>query len=211
MRKLLKYGFLLAFAAVVLWGGWSLLHPTEENDVFLVILDPGHGGDDPGAMVGETMEKDINLAIALLVREQLADQEDVTVVMTREQDVFLSLTDRAELANQEKADLYVSIHANALEGDDSFAGIFTFYHPDKRSDQAVAETIQAAVSASSGGLDRGVRSEDYAVLRETDMSAVLVETGFMTCPEELSMLQDLDYQKLLAVGIAQGILNCRTD
>ena len=65
------------------------------------------------------------------------------------------------------------------------------------------------MTAASGGLDRGVRSEDYAVLRETDMPAVLVETGFMTCPEELALLLDADYQKLLAQGIAEGILACR--
>lgn len=211
MKKLLKYGFLLIFAVLVLWGGWSLLHPAKDNDGFLVVLDPGHGGDDPGAIVGEAMEKDINLAVALLVQEQLSEQEEVTVVMTRDQDVFLPLTDRAELANRENADLYVSIHANALENDDSFAGVFTFYHPDKSSDKAVAKTIQSAVISACGGLDRGIRSEDYAVLRETDMPAVLVETGFMTCPEELNRLLDTDYQKLLAHGIAQGILAFRED
>ncbi|MGM9607833.1 MAG: N-acetylmuramoyl-L-alanine amidase [Oscillospiraceae bacterium] len=208
MSKVLKRGLLVILAILVLWGGWSLLHREEDDGVFLVVLDPGHGGDDPGAVVGETLEKDINLAIALLVREQLEEQEGITVLMTREQDVYPSLTDRADFANRENADLFVSIHANSLE-DDSYAGIITFYHPDKRSSRAFAQAIQAAAAAASGGIDRGVRSEDYAVLRETDMPAVLVETGFMTCPEELALLQDADYQKLLAEGIAQGILNCR--
>ena len=208
MSKVLKYGLLLIFAVLVLWGGWSLLHQEEDDGVFLVVLDPGHGGNDPGAVVGEAQEKDINLAIALLVREQLEEQEGITVLMTRDQDVYPSLTDRADFANQEQADLFVSIHANSLE-DNSYAGIFTFYHPDKRSSRAFAKAIQASVTAASGGLDRGVRSEDYAVLRETDMPAVLVETGFMTCPEELALLLDTDYQKLLAQGIAQGILDCR--
>lgn len=210
LKKLLKYGFLLVFAVLVLWGGWSLLHPAKEHNGFLVVLDPGHGGDDPGAVVGEAMEKDINLTVALLVREQLSEQEGVTVLMTRDQDIYPSLTDRAELANGEKADLYVSIHANTLENNDSFAGVFTFYHPDKPGDKRVADTIQAAVTASTGGIDRGIRSEDYAVLRETEMSAVLIEMGFMTSPDELGMLLDAEYQKLLAQGIAQGILDCRT-
>lgn len=208
MSKVLKCVFLLIFAVLVLWGGWTLLRQEEDDGVFRVVLDPGHGGEDPGAVVGEAQEKDINLAITLLVRDLLAEQEGVAVLMTREQDVYPSLTDRADFANQEKADLYVSIHANSLE-DNSYAGIFTFYHPDKRSSRTPAETIQAAVTAASGGLDRGVRSEDYAVLRETDMPAVLVETGFMTCPEELALLLDADYQKLLAQGIAEGILACR--
>lgn len=208
MSKVLKYGLLLIFAVLVLWGGWSLLNREEDNGAFLVVLDPGHGGEDPGAVVGESLEKDINLAVALLVREQLAEQDGVVVLMTREQDVYPSLIERADYANQEKADLYVSIHANSLE-DTSYAGIFTFYHPDKRSSRVPAQAIQTAVTAVSGGLDRGVRSEDYAVLRKTEMPAVLVETGFMTCPEELALLLDADYQKLLAQGIAQGILNCR--
>lgn len=208
----------MAFAALVLWGICSLLlkgkndsiipRSAENNGEFLVVLDPGHGGNDPGAVTGKALEKDITLSIALLVQKQLAEQEGVTVVMTREEDVYPSLTDRTDLANQEKADLYVSIHANALENNDSYAGIYTFYHPDKPSDKAVAKTIQSAIITATGGIDRGVCSENYAVLRETDMPAVLIETGFMTCPEELDMLLNADYQKLLAQGIAQGILTC---
>lgn len=211
MNKLLKYGFLVVFAALVLWGGWSLLHPSEEQSTgaFLVVIDPGHGDTDPGAMVGETMEKDINLAVALLVREQLERQPDITVSMTRQDDTFLSLTERAELANQSGADLFVSIHANALEDNDSYSGIFTFYHPDKSEDRALAAKLQKAVTAACGGVDRGVRSADYAVLRETEMDAVLIETGFLTCPDELVRLMDPDYQAQLAQGIAEGILACR--
>jgi N-acetylmuramoyl-L-alanine amidase len=211
LNKLLKYGFLLLFAALVLWGGWSLLHPAEDTSdgVFLVVLDPGHGDTDPGAMVGETMEKDINLAVALLVRDQLEQQPGITVRMTRQDDTFLSLSERAQLANQSGADLFVSIHANALEDNDSYSGIFTFYHPDKSKDRAQAAKLQKAVTAACGGVDRGVRSADYAVLRETEMAAVLIETGFLTCPEELANLVDPDYQVLLAQGIAEGILACR--
>lgn len=227
LTKVLKYGFLLLFAILVLLGGWSLLHPEgdqstsqrptrvhstfqqpteEDSDTFLVVLDPGHGGKDPGAMVGDVMEKDITLAVALLVQEQL-EGEGISVIMTREEDVYPNLTERADLANQEEADLYISIHVNALENNDSYAGIYTFYHPDKPSDKALAEAIQAAVTSASGGIDRGVEGEDYAVLRNTEMSAVLIETGFMSCPEELIKLQDAEYQKLLAQGIAQGILD----
>lgn len=227
LTKVLKYGFLLLFAILVLLGGWSLLHPKgdqstsqrltrdhstfqqpteEDSGTFLVVLDPGHGGKDPGAMVGDVMEKDITLAVALLVQKQL-EGEGISVIMTREEDVYPNLTERADLANQEEADLYISIHVNALENNDSYAGIYTFYHPDKPSDKALAEAIQAAVTSASGGIDRGVESEDYAVLRNTEMSAVLIETGFMSCPEELIKLQDAEYQELLAQGIAQGILD----
>lgn len=180
----------------------------EQENVFRVVLDAGHGGEDPGAVVGDVQEKNINLAVALLVQEQLKDREGLDVCLTRDEDVFVSLKDRADFANKSNADLFVSIHANALEGNEGFSGIMTFYHPDKMSSEPAADLIHCAVLAASDGVDRGVRSENYAVLRDTKMRAILIETGFMTCPEELALLQDLNYQTLLAEGIAQGILDC---
>lgn len=205
MPKFLRYCLLFVCVVLIIWGGLTFFL-TKDDGYFVVVLDAGHGGDDPGATVGETYEKDINLAVTLLVQEQLKTQENIIVKMTRTEDVFVSLSDRAAYANDEKADLFISIHANALENDESFSGVFSFYHPKKRSSKEPAKIIQKFVSDETGAADRGVRSEDYAVLRETEMPAVLVETGFMTCPEELELLVDADYQKQLAKGIAQGIL-----
>lgn len=202
--KFLKLSVGFLFLVLLLWGALVLFVP-ENDSIFHVVLDPGHGGEDPGAVAGEIYEKDINLAIALLIRDNLAGQEGITVSLTRDDDSFPSLTDRAEFANKERADLYVSIHANALD-DETYSGIFTFYHPDKRSSKKAAELIQSAASTASGAIDRGVRTENYAVLRETDMPAVLVETGFMTCPEELALLIDTEYQAKIANGITEGIL-----
>lgn len=205
MPKFLRYAVLVSALILVVWGIYTLTSPKEDGP-FVVVLDPGHGGDDPGAVVGEDCEKDIDLAVALLVREQLAGQEDLVVKMTRSEDVFIPLSDRAAYANGEEADLFVSIHANALDNNIEYAGIMTFHHPKKSDGKSPAKQIQAAVCNETGGIDRGVRSEDYAVLRETEMPAVLVETGFMTCPEELALLTDAAYQQKLAAGIAQGIL-----
>lgn len=205
MRKFLRYAVLISAVILVVWGAYTLTHPAQSGD-FVVVLDAGHGGDDPGAAVGEVYEKDINFAVALLVRERLEGQEGLTVRMTRTEDVFVSLSDRAAFANDEQADLFVSIHANALENNTDYAGIMTFYHPKKLSSKKPAQLLQTAVCGETDGIDRGVRSEDYAVLRETDMPAVLVETGFMTCPEELARLTDSAYQQKLADGIARGIL-----
>lgn len=205
MPKFFKYCLLFVCTVLIIWGGLTIFLSKGDGD-FVVVLDAGHGGDDPGATVGETYEKDINLAVTLLVQEQLKTQENVVVKMTRTEDVFLSLSDRAIYANDIKADLFISIHANALENNEEFSGIFTFYHPEKRSSKKPAKIIQEAIFNETGAEDRGVRSENYAVLRETKMPAVLVETGFMTCPEELALLVDGDYQKQLAKGIAQGIL-----
>lgn len=208
MPKILKFSIAFLGVIIVIWAALALVGRNERVEIRTVVLDAGHGGDDPGATAEGVYEKDINLAIALRVKQLLEADGELTVLLSRREDVFVSLTDRAAYANGTGADLFVSIHANALENNDSFSGIYTFYHPQKRSDQALAQTIQSAVAEASGGIDRGVRSEDYAVLRETTMPAVLVETGFMTCPEELANLTDEDYQDRLAAGIAQGILQC---
>lgn len=205
MGKVFRYGLLLVCLTIVIVGG-LMIFCSEDDPYFIVVLDAGHGGDDPGATVGETYEKDINLAVALLVQKQLAGQENIIVKMTRTEDVFVPLSERAAYANTEEADLFVSIHANALENNTDYSGVFTFYHPKKYSSQKGANLIQKAVISATGATDRGVRSEDYAVLRETEMPAVLVETGFMTCPAELALLVDGDYQCQLADGITQGII-----
>lgn len=206
--KLLKCSLMVLLVVLLIWGGLALFLPKEDG-VFRVVLDPGHGGKDPGAVVGDYMEKDINLCIALQVRELLAVQEGIQVTMTRDEDIFLELDERADLANKEKADLFISIHANALEDNDSFSGLFTFYHSGKRSGIAPAGQMQAAVVAASGATDRGTRGANYAVLRETKMPAILIETGFMTCPEELARLIDPEYQTKLAQGITNGILSIK--
>lgn len=172
-----------------------------------IVLDPGHGGHDPGAVAGDAYEKDVDLAVALLVRDYLEARGGITVSMTREDDTFIALSDRAAFANERNADLFISIHANALDSNTTWSGIYTFYHPDKTHCEPLARSIQSGAAASSGGIDRGVRSEQYRVLGETQMQAALIELGFMTCPTELARLRDPAYQKLLAQGIAQGILD----
>ena len=181
------------------------LKGTIEDKTFCIVLDPGHGGEDPGAVSGEIYEKNINLSVALLVCEQLQKYENVVVKMTRDDDNFISLSERADIANTQGADLFVSIHANSLD-DTSYAGVITFYHPKKFSSKRPAEIIQRNICSATNAINRNVRSENYAVLRETRMPAVLVETGFMTCPEELTNLINPEYQYFLALGISEGII-----
>lgn len=164
---------------------------------------PWPRGQCPGAVYDGVEEKDINLQVALRVEELLEDQENLSVRLTRGEDTDLGLYERAQLANDAGADLFVSIHSNALEQTD-YEGIFTYFWTSK-SEQA-AQVIQNAVVDATGGVDRGVRSEEFVVIRETKMPAVLVEMGFMTCPEELERLIDPDYQDKLAQGLVDGIL-----
>jgi len=175
-----------------------------------VVLDPGHGGSSQGAEYQGVKESTLNLAIAQKTAEALR-REGVDVVMTRTEDTELSLYARTELARQEGADLFVSIHCNASTTTDDAQGIYTAYHPNLPGSQLLAEVLQEAMMASSGGADMGVEERpDLAVLRTADMPAALVECGFMSTPRELMMLQDEGYQERLAEGIAQGVLTCLT-
>ncbi len=186
----------------------------EEDTGFVVVIDAGHGGIDAGALSAseDVMEKDINLAVALYVQQLLQEDglgesgEGLTVVMTREDDSYLTLSERVELAESAQADLFVSIHANALENSTTWTGIYTYYHPDKPEDATLAQTVQQQVIAATGAVDQGANSADYYVIRETSMPAILIETGFLSSPAELALLVDSEYQQKIAQGIASGIL-----
>lgn len=196
-----------ALTAVFILFDHSTGRPQRSNDgTFLVVLDPGHGGSAPGAIYEGVEEKDINLMVAQLVWALLEEQEGVEVLMTREGDEDIGLYERSDAANEADADLFVSLHSNALD-DSSYAGIMTFYWT--RQSRSAAEILQNAVISATGAKDRGVRTEEYVVIREADMPAVLIEMGFMTCPEELARMIDPDYQAKLAEGIAEGILQIK--
>lgn len=170
----------------------------------LVALDPGHGGSASGAAYGGALEKDIVLAITLKVKD-LLEAKGCRVVLTRSDDRDVGLYERCDVANAAGAEIFVSVHANAAPGNDAFQGTYTYYYPGSRDGAALAQCVQARTVASAGSVDRGILSENFVVVRETAMPAALVETGFMTCQEELERLTDPAYQDRLAWGIAAGI------
>lgn len=171
---------------------------------FQVALDAGHGGYSSGAVYEGIYEKDINLPIALRSAELLREK-GCEVLLTRGDDTFVDLYDRSYLANDAGVDIFVSVHSNASVTNPNFQGTFTYFFPGSKSGEDLAGVIQRAVTKAAGSIDHGLLSEDFVVLRETNMPAVLVETGFMTCHEELMRLCDPDYRERLAQGIAQGI------
>jgi N-acetylmuramoyl-L-alanine amidase len=174
---------------------------------FTVVVDAGHGGQDPGTIgYGDLQEKDINLAVARKVAA-LLEQRGIGVVMTRSQDRFLELEERAAIANRHNADLFVSIHSDSapnrsLEG-------FTVYvaraaSPDSRQ---AAQAIYRSMSAT-GSDSHGIREADYRVLVQTTCPAVLVELGYLSNAADARRLQDNAFQNRLAQAITDGVLTC---
>lgn len=171
-----------------------------------IVLDAGHGGKDAGANHGDLYEKDINLAVAKKTKALLSEA-GYKVKMTREDDTYAALSDRVAFANRRNAKVFVSIHCNSSE-DGSGNGIETFYAESKNwNSEKLAESIQTNIVNATGAKDREVKTADYAVILGTDMSAALVEVGFLTDKNERILLQNEDYQQKLAEGISEGILD----
>lgn len=170
-----------------------------------IALDAGHGGKDQGADNSNVLEKTINLEIAQKVKEIL-EKSDYRIGMVREDDSFIELKERAEYANVREASVFVSIHCNSSESGEG-SGIETYYSEQKtEADRALAEALQEAVISKTNARDRETRSADYVVLTETKMPSALVEVGFLSDASERKLLQQEEYQKQLAQGIADAIL-----
>ncbi len=224
---------------------------TPEGIKHTVVIDPGHGGVDPGAQ-GYASEEEVVLAVALKVRD-LLEASGVEVILTREDDYALQrekradLAARSELATSDKHNLFLSIHANAAE-DANAQGIETFVFGEPLNDALVsraveengggavgaelteaaqrvasiegevfreeqlnyswslANMIQDRMVSATGALDRGVKKNVFYVIRNARTPAILVETGFLSHPEEGPKLATDAYQTTLAVAIADGII-----
>ena len=198
--------------------------PAKERET-LVVIDAGHGGKDPGAVGkdeegneildedGEAVikEKDINLAVAKMVYNNLKNK-GISVMMTRKTDKFLELNEIAEIANEAEATLFVSIHSNSVDGVPTANGteVLYFDNEDKEeygiSTKTIAKTLLEYMLDVVDMHDRGVRERPgLAVLKWTEMPAVLVELGFVTNAEDQEKLIAPDWQADAAWGISQGI------
>jgi N-acetylmuramoyl-L-alanine amidase len=168
-----------------------------------VILDPGHGGSDSGAVWGGRREKDVTLDLARRVKFALA-QQGVVAVLTRNSDVTVSLAQRAAMANQRPQALFVSLHLNASENR-SAHGLETFFYGERGRDLALR--IHQRVRGSTGWTNRGVKSRRLSVLRHTVAPAALVECGFLSHRKEASAVASDAFQIRLAASIARGIVD----
>lgn len=178
----------------------------------LIMIDPGHGGEDFGTYSlkkGKYKEKFLNLTTARIVRNYL-HQMGYQTLMTRSDDVFVSLEKRAVFANNKQPKLFVSIHYNSAPNKEA-DGIEVFYyrsdedHVRTKASKKLAQAILNQVVINTEAKSRGIKHGNLAVIRETQMPAVLIEGGFLTNDDELKKLKDTSYLKRLSWGIAKGI------
>lgn len=172
-----------------------------------ICIDAGHGGSDPGAVGTDPFrleEKQVTLAVSLRLRDELKSRGH-TVVMTRTGDKAVGLGTRAKIAKNARADFFVSIHANAAAAP-SAQGMEVYHFPASTPGSVGADRVLREMLARfPGHRNRGVKEANFAVLRLTDMPAILVETEFITSPVQLRFLADPDNQAGLAEAIAHGV------
>lgn len=217
---------IIAAAAVVLTGFWEAGHAvytwSRRSDAgtakYTVVIDPGHGGNDPGKVgVNDAYEKDINLSIALVLKEIL-EQNDCRVILTRDSDAGLyqagdsnkkmaDLRKRCQIIDESGADVTVSIHQNSFSHESS-KGAQVFYQTTSSEGKLLADTLQHQLIASLNEENRRVAkaNSDYYMLKHTKGIMVIVECGFLSNWEEAKLLTQENYQRRVAWAIALGTL-----
>ncbi|MBQ3558893.1 MAG: N-acetylmuramoyl-L-alanine amidase [Agathobacter sp.] len=186
------------------------LHEVYEK---IIVVDAGHGGSQPGAVKKDIYEKHLNLDIVLKLKELLdeVDEKKLKVFYTRLEDTNPSLMDRAYMANQLDANLFISVHNNA-SADGKFSslnGTMVLYSPDENDDSSkrLAQICLENVNASTGSKDLGLVEADHIyIIRASEVPVALIEVGYMTNTTELDNLCTPEYQKKVAQGIYNAIM-----
>ena len=176
--------------------------------VVTIAIDPGHGGRDPGGVVGDVLEKHVTLEIANRLAELVDAQPELKAVLTRTTDITVDNQLRLQLAEGAGAVLYLSVHINSYD-DPSVHGAETLVDDTRAQDDPswkLAESVQNALVAATGARDRGVRSQGL-YLEHTKLPAVSAEVGFLSSTEERPKLLDPAYQEKIAQGLLQGVLD----
>jgi N-acetylmuramoyl-L-alanine amidase len=199
---------------------------TVLNPLPTVILDPGHGGKDDGASGNNLVEKNLSLDVALRI-EQILKPYGFPVILTRRDDTFVPLEERAAIANKIQNGIFVSIHFNHAK-DRVSTGVETFYAPAKvppddnwtwagffnkpdapplDNGETLAGFIQASLVLRLEAVNRGIKSRELYVVRHTRCPAVLVEGGFINNPLEAAMISNGEYRQRIASAVAEGIMS----
>ncbi|MFC4620279.1 N-acetylmuramoyl-L-alanine amidase CwlD [Camelliibacillus cellulosilyticus] len=202
----------------VSWNHWHL--PLSGR---IIVIDAGHGGPDGGAEGGDLVEKNIALNIAQNLRDYL-QEAGALVIMTRDEDKDLADKDmeglsrrktqdlkrRAKMADQADADLFITIHLNAIPSS-RWHGAQTFYHPKSLRNKQLAAFIQDSLRSSLNNTNRQAKAIEHIYLLKTaKMPAALVEAGFLSNPKERKLLGRKSYQKKISEAIYKGVLRFYT-
>jgi N-acetylmuramoyl-L-alanine amidase len=188
----------------------ATIHPP--SDLPHIVIDPGHGGEDYGTYSIKSpkyQEKLLTLSSAMMLKRFL-NQMGYKTSLTRKDDSFISLEDRAAIANNLKPTLFVSIHYNSAPSVEA-EGVEIYYYKNDDSRRRVTKSKELAhdvlkrVLNATQAKSRGVKHGNFAVIRETEMPAILIEGGFLSHPDERSRIKNPTYLKQLAWGIALGI------
>lgn len=196
------------------WKSWNL--PLSGK---IIYIDPGHGGPDGGAVGGDILEKDVALQVSLRLRDYLQEQ-GALVLLTREDDSDLAsestsgysrrkvedLKNRVEIINDSEADLFLSIHLNAIPSS-KWSGAQTFYFPASDENEAVAKFIQDELRRNLENTTRSAKAiSNLYILKNVKKPGALVEVGFLSNYTERELLGTDSYQEKLAASIYNGIL-----
>lgn len=210
----LVLGFLLARAKLGKSRAKTVML-TKANDTYTVCVDAGHGGSDVGAIgLDGSYEKDDNLRLAKKVAEAL-EESGVTVIMTRPDDRDMQLDWRSDAANEANADIFVSLHRNSTEEANTTKGVEIWIH-SSGSERSYAAADDIMTNLESVGItdNRGIRigtqgnsEDDYAVIRDTNMTSMIIEMGFMTSQDDLDYFnENLDnYAKAISNGVVEWL------
>lgn len=199
-------------SALVFMTGCGTTKPSEPKEgiehkskKFTVVIDPGHGGKDKGATgASGAYEKEFSLQVAQKIVQLLEKEQSIEVHLTRKDDSFISSRDskRVKIASSMNADVLVSIHGNTFT-DARVSGIETYYYTNQS--RTLAEKLHKYVAEATQFRDRGVKIEDFFVIREAMMPAVLLELGYLTNQKEESLLLQESMQQHIAEAIVAGL------
>lgn len=200
--------------------------PARRPPPLVVVLDPGHGGQDSGAICGTVLEKDLTLDVALRA-ELLLRATHNTAVLTRTDDRYLSLAERAAIGNRSDNSLFISIHFND-DNRTAASGVETYYAQSQSTSrfgffswlpflrvsentrltarsESLARFIQAALVERTRALDRGAKAQQFFVIANVRHPAALVEGGFLTNKSDVTKLETTEYRQQIAAAISAGV------
>lgn len=195
----------------------SIFNSGGKSEPITIVIDPGHGGWDPGKVgVNDALEKEINLRISLKLKS-LLEQQDIHVIMTREEDVGLysdgdsnkkraDLNSRIRIINDSGATFAISIHQNSFT-EEYVKGAQVFYHVQSEEGRKLAEVLQERIkeTINDGNHRKAKSNQNYYMLKKTVCPLVIIECGYLSNHIEASMLITEDYQDKMAEAISLGI------